>query len=125
MNIFNRIIMIILLLCLIVSSVVIAVNIFADLFSWSGVFERILNSIEGANPYVVLTIFIGITVIGIIILVFEFYRRRVKTTNVVAGKEGRARSLSDNNQLRSVRTSIFTNFIHFLLIILKYFYFLF
>jgi len=79
-----------LLLCLIVSSIVIAVNIFADLFSWSGVFDRILNSIEGANPYIALAIFTGISVIGIVILVFEFYRRRVKTTNIVAGKEGRA-----------------------------------
>ena len=90
MNIFNRIIMIILLLGLIVSSIVTAVNIFADLFSWSDIFNRILIFIEGTNPYIVLTIFLTIIVIGIIILVFEFYRRKVKTTNIVAGKEGKA-----------------------------------
>ena len=49
MNIFNRIIMIILLLCLFVSSVVIAVNIFTDLFAWENVFDRILRSIEKGN----------------------------------------------------------------------------
>ncbi|MFC2159890.1 alkaline shock response membrane anchor protein AmaP [Actinomycetota bacterium] len=90
MNIFNRIIMIMLLLCLVVSSIVIAVNIFADLFSWSDIFDRILSFINGTNPYIVLGIFIAITVIGIVILVFEFYRRRIKTTNVVSSKEGRA-----------------------------------
>ena len=82
--------MILLLLCLIVSSIVIAVNIFADLFSWSDLFDRILSFIDGTNPYIVLGIFIAITSIGIVILVFEFYRRRIKTTNVVSSKEGRA-----------------------------------
>ena len=90
MNIFNRIIMIILLLCLVVSSVVIAVNIFTNLFSWGGIFARILNFIEKTNPYIVFGVFIAIVVTSIVILVFEFYRRRVKTTNVVAAKEGRA-----------------------------------
>ncbi|MCJ7472477.1 MAG: alkaline shock response membrane anchor protein AmaP [Actinobacteria bacterium] len=90
MNIFNRIIMILLLLFLIISSIVIAVNIFADLFSWSDIFDRILSFIDGTNPYIVLGIFIAITSIGIVILVFEFYRRRIKTTNVVSSKEGRA-----------------------------------
>lgn len=90
MNIFNRVVMILLLLCLTVSSIVIAVNIFTDLFSWEGIFDRILRFIEGTNPYIMLGIFIAIIIIGILILVFELYRRRVKTTNVVTGKEGRA-----------------------------------
>lgn len=90
MNIFNRIVMILLLLFLIVSSVVIAVNIFTDLFSWSDIFDRILAFIEKTNPFIVLGIFIAIIVISIILLVFEFYRRKIKTTNVVASKEGRA-----------------------------------
>jgi uncharacterized alkaline shock family protein YloU len=90
MNIFNRIVMILLLLFLVVSSVVIAVNIFTDLFSWSDIFDRILSFIEKTNPFIVLGIFIAIIVISIILLVFEFYRRRIKTTNVVAAKEGRA-----------------------------------
>ena len=90
MNIFNRIVMIILLLCLIVSSVVIAVNIFTDLFSWEGIFTRILSFIEKTNPYIVFAIFIAIIVAGIVILIFEFYRRRVKTTNIIAEKGGKA-----------------------------------
>ncbi|MFC2144817.1 alkaline shock response membrane anchor protein AmaP [Actinomycetota bacterium] len=90
MNIFNRIIMTLLLLCLIISSIVIAVNIFTDLFNWSDIFDRILNFIDGTNPYIVLGIFIAITSVGIVILVFEFYHRRIKTTNVVSSKEGRA-----------------------------------
>ena len=89
MNIFNRIVMIILLLCLIVSSVVIAVNVFADLFTWSGVFDRILSFIEGTNPYIVLAIFIAIAVVSIIILVFEFRRRRLKVANVASDQSGK------------------------------------
>ena len=78
MNIFNRIIMILLLLCLIISSIVIAVNIFTDLFSWSDIFNRILNFMEGNNPYIVLVVFIAITIVGIVILVFEFRRKNLK-----------------------------------------------
>ena len=89
MNIFNRIIMIILLLCLFVSSVVIAVNIFTDLFTWEGVFDRILHSIERTNPYITLAVFIAIAVISIIILVFEFRRRRIKVANVASDQSGK------------------------------------
>jgi len=89
MNIFNRIVMILLLLCLIISSVVIEVNIFTDLFSWSNIFDRILNFIEGTNPYIVLAVFIGIIVISIVILVFEFHRRRLKVANVASDQSGK------------------------------------
>ena len=89
MNIFNRIIMIILLLCLFVSSVVIAVNIFTDLFAWENVFDRILRSIERTNPYITLAVFIAIAIVSIIILVFEFRRRRIKVANVASDQSGK------------------------------------
>lgn len=89
MNIFNRIIMILFLLCLIVSSTVIAVNIFTDLFSWSGIFDRILNFIEGTSPYIALAVFIAIIIVSIIILIFEFYRRKLKVVNVATDQSGK------------------------------------
>ena len=89
MNIFNRIIMIVLLLCLFVSSVVIAVNIFADLFTWEGVFDRILRAIERTNPYIRLAIFIAIAIVSIVILVFEFRRGRLKVANVASDQSGK------------------------------------
>jgi hypothetical protein len=89
MNIFNRIIMIILLLCLFVSSIIIAVNIFADLFTWEAIFDRILRSIETTNPYITLAVFIAIAVVSLIILVFEFRRRRLKVANVASDQSGK------------------------------------
>ena len=89
MNIFNRVVMIILLLFLIVSSIVIALNIFTDLFRWSDIFDRILNAIERTNPYIVLLIFIAIIIIGIVILVFEFYRRKIKVANIASDQAGK------------------------------------
>ena len=89
MNIFNIIIMIVLLLCLFVSSVVIAVNIFTDLFTWEGVFDRILRAIERTNPYITLAVFIAIAIVSIIILVFEFRRRRLKVANVASDQSGK------------------------------------
>ena len=89
MNIFNRVIMVILLLFLVVSSIVIAVNIFTDLFKWSDIFDRILNAIERTNPYIVLVIFIAITIVGIVILVFEFYRRKIKVADIAYDQAGK------------------------------------
>lgn len=90
MNIFNRIIMIILLIFVIVASIVIVVNIFTDLFAWSDVFHRILVFRDSINNYIAALIFLAIIVVSIVILVFEFYRKKLKTTNVAAVKDGKA-----------------------------------
>jgi hypothetical protein len=90
MNIFNRIIMIILLFLLIISSVVVVVNIFTNLYQWQDVFDRILNFIEETNIYIVTAAIIAIIIVSLVILIFEFYRRKIKTTNVAQVKGGRA-----------------------------------
>ncbi|MBC8388004.1 MAG: hypothetical protein H8E13_08145 [Actinobacteria bacterium] len=90
MNIFNRIMMILLLLFIIISSIVIVVNIFTNLFQWSNIFNRILVFRESINIYIVALIFLAIIIISILVLFFEFYRRKIKTTNITAVKDGKA-----------------------------------
>jgi hypothetical protein len=70
--------MVILMLFIIIFSIVTAVNIFTNLFEWPTVTNNIINYIHNLNPYVAAAIFILIMIISLIILIFEFYRRKVK-----------------------------------------------
>ncbi len=88
MNIFNRIVMIILMLCLVVFLIVAIVNIFANLFEWSAVSERIINYINTVNPYILAAILFLILAISLTILVFEFYRKRIKYANISTDSSG-------------------------------------
>ena len=88
MNIFNRIVMIILMLCLVVFLIVAIVNIFANLFEWSAVSERIINYINTINPYILAAILFLILAISLTILVFEFYRKRIKYANISTDSSG-------------------------------------
>lgn len=89
MNIFNRIIMIILLLFLAISSIVIVVNIYANLFDWEDIFGRILYFSENTNIHIMALIFLAVIVISILLLVFEFYRRKLNTANVASVSDGK------------------------------------
>jgi hypothetical protein len=88
-NIFNRIIMVILLLCLIVFSIVVMVNVFAGLFEWSTIADRIINYTTNLNPYILEAILFLVLVIALIILIFEFYRRKIKIANVASDQSGK------------------------------------
>lgn len=90
MNIFNRIIIIILLLVLVISSIVIIVNIYADLFDWSDIFGRILYFSGNTNIHILALIFIAVIVIAIALLFLEFYRRKLKTTDIASVSDGKA-----------------------------------
>jgi uncharacterized alkaline shock family protein YloU len=90
MNIFNRIIVVLLLLFLIVFSIVSAVNVFAHLFKWSDVSNRILSFVTSANIYIKALILILILAVAIVLLIFEFYRRKAKTAYLSAVKSGGA-----------------------------------
>jgi len=89
MNIFNRIIMVILMLCLIVFSIVAIVNVFAGLFEWSTIADRIINYSTNLNPYILGAFLFLVLVIALIILIFEFYRRKIKLANISADQSGK------------------------------------
>ena len=89
MNIFNRIIMIIAMLCLIVISIVAIVNIFMNLFEWSTIADRIINYSKSMSPYILAGILFLVLVIALIILIFEFYRRKIKHANISTDQSGK------------------------------------
>jgi len=88
MNIFNRIIMIIAMLCLIVFSIVAIVNIFVSLFEWSTISDRIASYATN-NPYILAAILFLVLAIALIILIFEFYRRKIKHANISTDQSGK------------------------------------
>lgn len=89
MNVFNRIIMVILMLCIIVFSIVAIVNIFANLFEWPGIFNRVINSASRLNPFVLALILFLILSVALVILIFEFYKRKVKHASIYADASGK------------------------------------
>ena len=90
MNIFNRIVAVLLLLCLIVLSIVSVVNVFGHLFKWSDVASRVLNSTSNVNVYIAALMLLLLLVVSIVLVIFEFYRRKSKTAPLSAVKSGGA-----------------------------------
>lgn len=90
MNIFNRIVMVLLLICAAVVSIVSIVNIFANLFEWADVLDRILNRLAGVNAAVGILILLGILLISIALLFLEFYRKKIKVASILEDQSGRA-----------------------------------
>ena len=90
MNIFNRIIVVLLLLFLIVFSIVSVVNMFAHLFKWSDVSNRILSLTSNVNVYIAALVLLLILAVSIVLLIFEFYRRKAKTAFLSTVKSGGA-----------------------------------
>ena len=88
-NVFNRIIMVIAMLCLIVFSLVAMVNVFAGLFEWSAISDRVINYATNLNPYILAGILFLILVVALIILILEFYRRKIKLANIYTDSSGK------------------------------------
>jgi hypothetical protein len=90
MNIFNRIIMVILMLCLIVFSIVTIVNMFfVNLFKWSTVADSIISYVNNLNPYILTAVLSFVLVIALIILILEFYRRKINQANISTDQSGK------------------------------------
>jgi hypothetical protein len=89
-NIFNRIIMVILMLCLIVFSIVTIVNMFfVNLFKWSTVADSIISYVNNLNPYILTAVLSFVLVIALIILILEFYRRKINQANISTDQSGK------------------------------------
>ena len=82
MNIFNRIVVVILLIFIVVFSIVAVVNKFTDLFIWTDVSNRTIISIAALNPYLLAGIFVVLIAICIFLLFLEFYRRKLKVAKL-------------------------------------------
>jgi hypothetical protein len=104
-NVFNRIIMIIAMLCLIVFSIVAIVNIFASLFEWPTISDRVINYATNLNPYILAAILFLILVIALIILISEFYRRKIKLANISTDSSGKTMVTLKNSAMQ-IRESL-------------------
>jgi hypothetical protein len=105
MNVFNRIIMIIAMLCLIVFSIVAIVNIFVNLFEWSTISDRIASYVSNLNPYILAGILFLVLVIALIIFIFEFYRRKIKLANISTDPSGKT-MVTLKNSAKQIRESL-------------------
>ena len=90
MNIFNRIFTVLVLLCLVVLSIVSMVNVFAHLFKWYDVANRILGSTSNVNVFIAALLFLVLLVVFVVLIILEFYRRKAKTAPLSAVKSGGA-----------------------------------
>ena len=88
MNIFNRIIVVLLLISVVVFSIVAAVNKFLNLFLWGGLSARVINSISSLNPFLTAVILIAIVAVCILILVLEFHRGKARVAKLSETEKG-------------------------------------
>jgi hypothetical protein len=70
-------------------AVVAMVNIFLNLFEWPTISNRIINYAGNLNPYVLAAILFLVFVIAVIILIFEFYRRKISMANISTDSSGK------------------------------------
>ena len=106
MNVFNRIIMVILMLCLIVFSIVTIVNMFfVNLFKWSTVTDSITSYVNNSNPYILTTVLSFVLVIALIILISEFYRRKIKVANIYTDSSGKT-TVTLKTSVQQIRESL-------------------
>ena len=105
MNVFNRIIMVIAMLCLIVFSIIAIINIFISMFVWSAVSDRIASYAANQNPYILAGILFLVLIIALIILISEFYRRKIKVANISTDSSGKT-TVTLKTSVQQIRESL-------------------
>lgn len=90
MNIFNRILTVIVLLFLAVLSLVAFINVFAQLFKWTDVADRVLGSTSGFNAFIGALIIFLLLAVSVALLIFEFRRKKSKTAPLSRERSGGA-----------------------------------
>jgi len=105
MNVFNRIIMVIAMLCLMVFSIIAIINIFISMFVWSAVSDRIASYAANQNPYILAGILFLVLIIALIILISEFYRRKIKVANISTDSSGKT-TVTLKTSVQQIRESL-------------------
>jgi NADH:ubiquinone oxidoreductase subunit 5 (subunit L)/multisubunit Na+/H+ antiporter MnhA subunit len=90
MNIFNKVIMILILICIICISLVAVFNEFAGFFQWSDFALGIFNPQVDIPTYITVLAAIAVFAISVVLLLLEFYKRKSKVANISSSKEGNA-----------------------------------
>ncbi len=90
MNIFNKIIVVIILLFFVFISFLSIINEFIGFFSWTDIANKVFNSRININPYVSTLALLMVIVICVFLLLLEFYRRRAKIAKIYNVESGKA-----------------------------------
>ncbi len=88
MNIFNRIVVILLLLFVTVACIVSIVNIFLNLYLFTDIANRFTSMVEKANPVVLALILFLILAVSLVLLVLEFYKKRAQAASIGIEQSG-------------------------------------
>ncbi len=75
MNKFNRVVMVILLLVLVLFSITAAVNKFMELFRWGDISDKVIGSLGGLNIYIAGGILLVVFVVSLVLLILEFRKK--------------------------------------------------
>ncbi|MHB9129450.1 MAG: hypothetical protein ACYC3T_14780, partial [Candidatus Humimicrobiaceae bacterium] len=90
MNLFNKIVVVLMLIFIICISVVGIFNSFVKVFKWSDITIKLLNSEKTLNPYISALVLLLVIVFCIFLFILEFYRKKAKAAIVSAVKDGTA-----------------------------------
>jgi len=90
MNIFNRIIVVLILILLVCFSVISMVNVFAGYFTWSNLALKVLNPEYSVNKFAAFLALLAVFAISVFLLLMEFYRKRARVANISSSKTGNA-----------------------------------
>ena len=90
MNIFNKIILVIILLFFIVVSFLSIINEFAGFFKWSDIAGKVFNPETNINPYISTLALLFVIVVCIVLLLLEFYRKKTRIAKVYNVESGTA-----------------------------------
>jgi len=88
MNIFNKIIIVLILLILICASIIGIFNSFTGWFKWSDMAAKVFNPNTNYPIIISAPILLLVIILCIFLLILEFYRRKIKTALVASIKEG-------------------------------------
>jgi hypothetical protein len=90
MNVFNKIVVVLILIFIICLSVVGIFNSFVKVFKWSDIAIKFLNSDKTVNPFISALVLLLVIVFCIFLFVLEFYRKKPNAAIVAAVKDGTA-----------------------------------
>jgi len=90
MNVFNKIVVVLMLILIICLSIVGIFNSFVKVFKWSEIAAKILDPDAMLNPYISTLALLLVIVFCIFLFILEFYRKKAKVAIVAAVKDGTA-----------------------------------
>jgi len=90
MNIFNKIVVVLILISIACLSILSMVNIFTGYFEWSDLALRIFGPEYNISKFVIFLALFGVFALSVLLILLEFYRKRAKVASISSSKTGNA-----------------------------------